>query len=139
LDVLKRAYTHNAMALAGMRDAAKTGRLTEEIKRRAVRELVRGLMPRVTPSGLDIGPESVQEDLGLVEVNRISSLAIETAISDHEWTTAGGAHRNTPIDKFQLISALPYVDEVVSNGKFFSQDISGGPGYGACQGKTGQD
>jgi hypothetical protein len=119
LAVLKRAYINNATALTGMSDVARTGRLTEEITRRADRELVRGLMPRVTPSGLDVGPESVQEYLGLVEVNRIPSLAIETAISDHEWTTEGGADPNTLIDKFHLISALPYVGEIVSNDKFF--------------------
>ena len=76
-------------------------------------------MPRVTASGSDGGPESVQEYLGLVEVNRIPSLAIEAAISDHEWTTERGAGRNTLNDKFHLISALPYVDEVVSNDKLF--------------------
>ncbi len=30
-----------------------------------------------------------------------------------------GVDRNTLIDKFHLISALPYVDEVITNDKFF--------------------
>jgi hypothetical protein len=52
---------------------------------------------------------------------RLPTIAIETAISEYEWVSVGGADRNTLIDKFHLISALPYVDEIVSNDKFFHE------------------
>jgi hypothetical protein len=56
-----------------------------------------------------------------VKVENIPSFAIEGAISEHEWASQGGADRNTLIDKFHLISALPCVDEIVSDDKFFHQ------------------
>jgi hypothetical protein len=47
------------------------------------------------------------------------TLAIEKAISEQEWNAQGHTDRNSLIDKFHLISALPYVDEIVSDDKFF--------------------
>jgi hypothetical protein len=52
-------------------------------------------------------------------VSKIPILFIETAISEHEWDAQGGADRNTLLDKFHLIAALHYVDEVVSDDGFF--------------------
>jgi hypothetical protein len=54
-----------------------------------------------------------------VEAETNLVFAIETAISEHEWLSQGGADRNKLSDKFHLISALPYVDEIVSNDNFF--------------------
>jgi hypothetical protein len=56
-----------------------------------------------------------------VKIENLPTIAIETAISEHEWVSQGGADRNTLIDKFHMISALPYVDEIVSNDKFFHE------------------
>jgi hypothetical protein len=62
-----------------------------------------------------------RRDAQRFEVEELPTLAIETAISEHEWVSQGGADRNTLIDKFHLISALPYVDEIISNDKFFHE------------------
>ena len=121
LEVLKRAYADNAKALTGIREARKAGKLTEEVKRQADQLLVKGSMPTSTPNGVAVGPEVARDYLSQVDVGLIPSLAIETAISEHEWARDGGADSNTLIDKFHLISALPYVDEVVSKDKFFEE------------------
>lgn len=121
LRVLKKAYISNATALTGMRNAINAGMVTAEIRRRADQDFVRGLMPKATPTGLAVGPPLTDEYLEQVDLARIPSLAIEIAISDHEWQAEGGADRNTLIDKFHLISALPYVDEIISNDNFFQK------------------
>jgi hypothetical protein len=123
LAVLKKAYANNAIALTAMRKATKEGKITEEIRRRTDRELVRGLLAAATPAGVAVGPEVVRRYLESVDLSGIPSLAIETAIADHEWGDVGGADRNTLIDKFHLISALPYVDEIVSGDRFFQKIV----------------
>lgn len=119
LKVLEETYRRNADTLPRLRELMKQGKLTPEIKRRIDIQLVLGLLPKTTPAGLDIGSETRMEYAGRAKVETIPSLAIETAISEHEWVSQGGADRATLIDKFHLISALPYVDEIVSDDKFF--------------------
>lgn len=121
LAVLKEAYAKNAIALTAMREATKAGKITEEVRRRTDQEFVKGLLTAVTPAGVAVGPETARDYIEKANVAGISSLAIETAIADHEWNEVGGADRNTLIDKFHLISALPYVDEIVSGDKFFQK------------------
>jgi hypothetical protein len=65
--------------------------------------------------GRDLRMEYVQQ----VNAEAIPSVAIETSISELEWISQGGEDGNTLIDKFHMISALPYVDEIVSKDKFF--------------------
>lgn len=121
LAVLKKAYASNATALTAMREALKAGKITEEVRRRTDQEFVRGLLTASTPAGVAVGREVVHDYIQKVNLARIPSLAIETAIADHEWAAVGGADRNTLIDKFHLISALPYVDDIVSGDKFFQK------------------
>ena len=119
LKVLEETYKRNADILPKLRELMKQGKLTDEIKRRVDELLVLGSLPKSTPAGLDVGHEAKMQYVQQVNVQTIPSLAIETAISEHEWVSQGGADRNTLIDKFHLISALPYVDEIVSDDKFF--------------------
>lgn len=70
-----------------------------------------------------VSSDVVRQYLERVNLAGIPSLAIETAIADHEWSGVGGADRNTLIDKFHLISALPYVDEIVSGDGFFQKIV----------------
>ena len=121
LDVLKKAYADNTTALIAIREAVKTGKMTEELKRRTDQAFVRGLLSPVTPNRVAVGAELVHDYIGKVNLNGIPSLAIETAIAYHQWDDVGGTDRNTLIDKFHLISALPYVDEIVSRDKFFQK------------------
>jgi len=121
LDVLKKAYADNTTALIAIREAVKTGKMTEELKRRTDQAFVRGLLSPVTPNRVAVGAELVHDYIGEVNLNGIPSLAIETAIAYHQWDDVGGTDRNTLIDKFHLISALPYVDEIVSRDKFFQK------------------
>ncbi len=121
LRVLEGTYKKNADTLPRLRELTKQGKLTEEIRRRVDELLVKGSLPKSTPAGLDIGREAKMEYVQQAKVEAIPSLAIEAAIAEHEWVSQGGADRNTLIDKFHLISALPFVDEIVSDDKFFHQ------------------
>ena len=93
LTVLKNAYASNATALAAMREATKSGRVTKEIRRRAKQHFVRPFVPASTPAGVVVGPETVHEYIDKADLAGIPSLAIETAIADHEWTEVEGRTR----------------------------------------------
>jgi hypothetical protein len=99
----------------------KLGKVTDEIRNRVTEILLNVSLPNTTPAGLEIGREIKRNYVAQATATTISSLAIETAISEHEWVSQGGADRNTLIDKFHLISALPYVEEIISNDKFFPE------------------
>lgn len=101
------------------RQPKREGKLTEELRQRVDELLVAGSMPNITPAGLDISRDTKMEYFQQARVEAIPSLAIECAISAHEWISQGGEDRNTLIDKFQLISALPCVDEIASDDTFF--------------------
>jgi len=120
LKALDQAYIDNANSLIRLRELVKAGRVTEEIRRRVDEIMVGASLPTTTPAGLDVGRQLRADYIKQVKVVEIPSLAIEIAISEHEWALQGGADRNTLIDKFHLISALPYVDEIISNDKFFA-------------------
>ena len=83
--------------------------------------LIQIAVPRRTPAGLEITAGLKADYLKQVQISSIPTLCLETAISEREWAIEGssGADRNTIIDKFHLISALPYVDEIVSDDHFF--------------------
>jgi hypothetical protein len=120
VEELERTYQKNAESLLRLRELVRDGKVTEEIRRRVDKIMVEASLPTTTPAGLYVGQELRTEYVKSVDVKRIPSLAIETAISEHEWFAQGGADRNTLIDKFHLISALPYADEIVSDDKFFA-------------------
>jgi hypothetical protein len=121
LRVLDETYKKNADTLAKLRELTKQGKLTDEIRRRVDELLFLGSLPKCTPAGLAISREAKMEYVKQAKAEAIPSLAIEAAISEHEWVSQGGADRNTLIDKFHLISALPCVDEIVSDDKFFRE------------------
>ena len=118
---LEQGYVNSANSLVRLRELVKQGKVTEEVRRRVDEIMVGTSLPATTPAGLDVGPQLKAEYIEKAKVQTIPTLAIETAISEHEWVVQGGADRNTLIDKFHLISALPYVDEIVSNDKFFRE------------------
>jgi hypothetical protein len=120
VEVLDHTYQKNAESLVRLRELVRAGKVTQEIRRRVDEIMVQASLPTATPAGLYVGRELRTQYVKSVNVRTIPSLAIETAISEHEWVAQGGADRNTLIDKFHLISALPYVDEIVSNDKFFA-------------------
>jgi len=119
LKVLDKVYANSAVVLARLRKLKKEGKLTEEIRHRVDLLLIRGLLPKATPAGLTIGHETTMGYLQQARVENIPSLAIESAISEHEWACSGGEDRNTLIDKFHLISAMCHVDEIVSDDALF--------------------
>jgi hypothetical protein len=121
LRVLEESYKSGAESLIRLRELVKAGKLTDEIRRRVDEILVNISLPKTTPAGLYMGHDVKIDYVQQVKIQSISSLAIETAISEHEWISEGGADRNTLIDKFHLISALPYAEEIVSNDKFFHE------------------
>jgi hypothetical protein len=119
LRALDETYKKNSETLPRLRELTKQGKLTDEIRRRVDELLVKGSMPKSTAAGLVVGREIQMEYIQQAQIEAIPSLAIEAAISKHEWVSEGGADRNTLIDKFHLISALPCVDEIISDDKFF--------------------
>lgn len=119
--ILEESYKSSVDSLIRLRELVKAGKVTDEIRRRVDEILVKLSLPRTTPAGLDVGHDVRIDYVQQVRIETISSLAIETAISEHEWVSQGGADRNTLIDKFHLISALPYVDEIISSDKFFHE------------------
>lgn len=118
LDVLKKSYEDNAKALDVLRQAVKDGKMTDDIKKRADRVFLKAVLPATTPKGLEIPRELAAEFIERADINSIPTRAIENAISDYEWESMGRTDRNSLIDKFHLIPALQYVDEIVSDDKF---------------------
>jgi len=121
LNTLEQTYAHNAKSLIRLRQLAKDGKITKAIRNRTTEIIVRALLPEIAPAGLTVDPASESDYVKQVQIHTIPTLAIETAISEQEWVVrdGSGVDRNTLIDKFHLISALPYVDEVITNDKFF--------------------
>ena len=121
LEPMEKPYKDNADALAGLRAAVRQGRLTDEMRERVNEQLLKMSLPTFTPAGLEIGRGLKADYVRQAEIQCMSSFAIETVISEHAWGVRDGSglDRNTLIDKFHLISALPYVDEVVSDDGFF--------------------
>jgi hypothetical protein len=72
-----------------------------------------------TPAGSELGRGLEIEYLNHARIQDLASFAIEAAIAEEEWLGDGRADRNSLLDKFHLISALPYVDEIVSDDRFF--------------------
>ena len=123
LEVLEKTYKDNEAALLGLRKLMKAGKLTDAIMMATNRKLLEVSMPEATPAGLAFGRELSTEYLDQANIGSIPMLSLEHAISLNEWNVQGqaGADRNTLIDKFHLISALHYVDEIVSDDGFFHE------------------
>jgi hypothetical protein len=119
LEAMKKSTRDNVDALLGMRQAVKDGKVTDAVMKETNRVFLRKHAPTFTPAGLEIPRQFVAEYTERANVNSIPTMVLETAISNHEWNAQGGADRNTMIDKLHLIPALPYVDEIVSDDKFF--------------------
>ncbi len=123
LKQLDQSYAYNADSLVRLRKLVREGKITEELRTRVNEIMVRASLPKTTPAGLTVGPSVMAEYVKQVQSRAIPTFAIETAISEREWGVrdGSGVDRNTLIDKFHLISALPYVDEIVTDDAFFGR------------------
>lgn len=92
--------------------------MTDKIKKQADQRFLKAVLPTTTPNGLEIPRDLAMEYVERADISSIPTRAIETAISDHEWESMGRTDPNSLIDKFHLIPALQYVDEIVSDDKF---------------------
>lgn len=119
LQPLETRYAENTDNLVRLRELKKKGKLTPEISEATNRLLLKHTVPTTTPAGLSVGREVRESYIAQAQVDQIPTFAIENAISEHEWGAQGGADRNTLIDKMHLISALPYVDEIITDDRFF--------------------
>lgn len=118
LAVLTKTYEDHAKALEGLRQAVKDGKMTDEIRKKSDRAFLKAVVPVTTPNGLETPRELSAEYVERGDIDSIPTRAIEHAISDHEWKSMGRVDANSLIDKFHLIPALRYVDEIVSDDKF---------------------
>jgi hypothetical protein len=118
---LNRILNDNVASLNGLRTAIAEGKSLTHVRKEVDRLLVAHGTPKRTPAGIIIGRETRLAFIDQMDVSSLPTLSIETAISDHQWRATGYADRNTVIDKMHFISALPYVDEFVSNDRFFTE------------------
>lgn len=118
---VEAGYVESGCVTARLRDAKKRGRITAATKKQAVRNLIQSVLPKFTPLGLEIPPRTTTDYLRQVDPSTIPYVALDLAITGCEWgwQTSSGQERNTAIDKFHLLSALPYVDKIVSDDRFF--------------------
>jgi len=116
---LETAYKNNVDALIGIREMKKQGKMTDDIRNKAKKVLFEHTVPTRTPAGVEVGQAARAEYIAQAKEESIPTLAIEKAISEQEWDAQGGADRNTLIDKFHIIPALPYVDEIITEDHFF--------------------
>jgi len=121
LDIMKKSFESNAESLVRLRELFREGKLTEEVKKKAAKRFFELSLPKGTPTGLKIGAEIEAEYVAQASTDAIPSFAVEEAISVNEWgeEAVGKVDRNTFVDKIHLISALPFVDEIVSTDPFF--------------------
>ncbi len=121
LGIVKKSFESNAESLLRLRELTTQGKLTEPVKKEAARRFLELSMPNVTPTGLEIGAETKTEYVEQASTSAIPTFAVEEAISVNEWgkEAVGKVDRNTFVDKIHLISALPFVDEIVSTDPFF--------------------
>jgi len=121
LNVLKETFANSTETLLRLRELTATGKLTPQIKVEATRQFFKLSLPKTTPNGLAIGSETQGQYVLQAKVDAIPTFAVEEAISENEWgkDAVGKADRNTFVDKMHLISALPYVEKIVTNDPFF--------------------
>jgi hypothetical protein len=121
LGIMKKSFESNAESLLKLRELATQGKLTEGVKKKAAERFFELSMPKSTPTGLEIGADTAAQYVAQASTSSIPTFAVEEAISVNEWgkEAVGKVDRNTFVDKIHLISALPFVDEIVSTDPFF--------------------
>jgi hypothetical protein len=114
-----RSYEANADAIRNLRKAIAEGRVTSAIKREGDRRLIEGFLPTHTPAGVQLDRDVWNQFLDSARVEQFPSISIESAIAKHSWADTAEPDWNSMVDRIHLISALPYVDVVVSNDDYF--------------------
>lgn len=110
----------NVKAVMGLREAIDAGKLTAAHRKEGDRLLIQGFLPTETPNGITVGSETRASYLETASLQHFPTLAIEAQIAEHVWASEGQTGWNSMIDRFHLISALPYVDVIVSDDRYFS-------------------
>jgi hypothetical protein len=118
MDPLVSSHQKNAAALVSIRSALASGKLTANRKKEGDRKLMEGFLPQVTPNGVVLDSGTKSAFLNTMTPNDFPTLAIEAEIAEHSWAGQGRVDWNSMVDKFHLISSLPYVDVVVSNDRY---------------------
>ncbi len=116
---IERSYEANADALKNLRSALAAGKLTNAIRKQGDRKLLEGFLPSETPAGIVVDAGTRNRYLDTANISELPSLAIEFLIAEKSWANEGGTDWNTMVDKFHLISAMPYVDVIVSDDSYF--------------------
>lgn len=121
LNPVRKSLEGNAETLVKLRTLTAEGKITEEIKKQTTKQLFKLSLPKITPTGLEIGHETAAQYVEQAKISAVPTFAVEEAISENEWgeEAVGKADNNTFVDKMHLISALPYVDKIVTNDPFF--------------------
>jgi hypothetical protein len=116
---LTRSHQGNVEALKSLRDAIASGKLTAAMKAEGDRSLLEGFLPKMTPAGVMIDAGTKHAYLETVSPKNFPTLAIESEVAEYSWKNPGRTDWNSMVDKFHLISAVPYVDVIVSDDRYF--------------------
>ena len=119
LETLRKTYSGNTDSLRRLRKAVKEGKVTDAIHKQSNQVFLKEHIPQLTPAGIEVPRSVAAEYIERGDIQSIPTMVLEKAISEHEWKASGRDDRNTLIDKFHLIPALAYVDEIVSDDRFF--------------------
>lgn len=114
------SHRKNVEALNRVRSARASGKLTKAIKVEADQKLIAGFLPSTTPNGVQVDSQTKSTFLKAVTTDNFPTLAIESAIAEYSWANQGRLDWNSMIDKFHVISSLPYVDFLVSDDGYLS-------------------
>ncbi|HTQ60003.1 MAG TPA: hypothetical protein VMI32_07270 [Candidatus Solibacter sp.] len=119
MDSVIKSYQANAEALRDLRVAVLSGKLTPEFMKEADRKHIAMFLPERTPSKVVIDQTTKNNFLDTKSIYDFPCLSIESAIAEYSWKNAGRDDWNSMVDKFHLISAMPYADIIVSDDRYF--------------------
>src|SRR5206468_6541958 len=112
------SHRQNVQALNRIRSSLASGKLTQAIKNEGDQKLIAGFLPSTTPNGLLIDSQTKSAFVKNMTLNNFPTLAIEAAIAEYSWANQGRVDWNSMVDKFHLISSLPYADFVISDDRY---------------------
>lgn len=120
---IEEAFANNAKARTTTTRAWKQGWM-EANSQVVSREYVATLLPSRTPAGLEISEGLRREFLKQLNLEQFPSVAVEHAILDENLRTGASLSEQSFLDNQHGITALPYVEAVVSDDLRFTRMVN---------------